>query len=186
MPDGTSRLRLTAMASHTASELETAAHVLGEVARAIGSNPAEIGPPLEEGASELEPAIPYGESPCRTPTVHPGRTTSLADLEREAAAAELDAGRERLAARRASAGARPVDAERASGAPEHRGGRSGIGRTPRSTSSARPPCPARPSLTERAAARVLFITGTQHGAGRRTGAPRGRGDGGRGGARACA
>jgi 8-amino-7-oxononanoate synthase len=45
---GTSRLRLAAMASHTRAELRTAARVLGEVARAIGLDPAAIGPPPAE------------------------------------------------------------------------------------------------------------------------------------------
>ncbi len=40
VPAGTSRLRLTAMASHTPSELEMAASVLGEAARALGLDPA--------------------------------------------------------------------------------------------------------------------------------------------------
>jgi glycine C-acetyltransferase/8-amino-7-oxononanoate synthase len=45
---GTSRLRLTAMASHTASELQMAARVFGEAARELGLEPASMGPaPLE-------------------------------------------------------------------------------------------------------------------------------------------
>ncbi len=120
VPDGTSRLRLTAMASHTASELEAAAHVLGDVARAMGLDPAEVGPPLEERrASELEPAIPHGEelTPDAEPFI-PAAPPSAADLEREAAAAELDAGRERLAAAVRARVRVPFDAERAAGAPE--------------------------------------------------------------------
>ena len=117
---GTSRLRLTAMASHTASELETAARVLGEVARAMGLDPAEIGPPLEERRpSELEPAVPYDEEPMpdAEPFI-PAAPPSLADLEREAAAAELDAGRERLAAAVRARVRVPFDAEHASGRAE--------------------------------------------------------------------
>jgi 8-amino-7-oxononanoate synthase len=45
---GSSRLRLTAMASHTGSELEMAASVLGEAARAIGLDPASLEPALPE------------------------------------------------------------------------------------------------------------------------------------------
>jgi 8-amino-7-oxononanoate synthase len=45
---GSSRLRLTAMASHTASELEMAARVFGEAARAIGLEPASLTPALPE------------------------------------------------------------------------------------------------------------------------------------------
>ena len=41
---GTSRLRLAVMASHTAEELKMAARVLGEAARAIGLDPAAMGP----------------------------------------------------------------------------------------------------------------------------------------------
>ena len=41
---GTSRLRLAAMASHTAEELKMAARVIGEAARAIGLDPAAMGP----------------------------------------------------------------------------------------------------------------------------------------------
>jgi 8-amino-7-oxononanoate synthase len=44
VPAGTSRLRLAAMATHTAEELEMAASVLGEAARKIGLDPASMGP----------------------------------------------------------------------------------------------------------------------------------------------
>jgi hypothetical protein len=45
---GTSRLRLAAMASHTASELEMAAGVLGTAARELGLEPSSLAPPLAE------------------------------------------------------------------------------------------------------------------------------------------
>jgi hypothetical protein len=45
---GTARLRLTAMASHTASELQLAAGVFGKVAREIGLDPASTKPGLPE------------------------------------------------------------------------------------------------------------------------------------------
>ena len=48
VPGGSSRLRLTAMASHTASELEMAASVFGEAARALGLEPASLTPALPE------------------------------------------------------------------------------------------------------------------------------------------
>jgi glycine C-acetyltransferase/8-amino-7-oxononanoate synthase len=54
---GSSRLRLTAMASHTASELEMAASVFGDAARAIGIEPASLAPALperQEAADERE------------------------------------------------------------------------------------------------------------------------------------
>ena len=43
VPAGTSRLRLTAMASHTPAELRQAARVLGEAARKLGLDPAAMG-----------------------------------------------------------------------------------------------------------------------------------------------
>src|SRR5271154_2123294 len=62
VPDGTSRLRLTAMASHTAEELGMAARVLGEVARGMGLAPAAIGPPLvERRIPEAEPLVAEAE-----------------------------------------------------------------------------------------------------------------------------
>jgi glycine C-acetyltransferase/8-amino-7-oxononanoate synthase len=56
---GTSRLRLTAMASHTASELRMAARVFGEAARKLGLDPTAMTPPLAEqqvAAEEREAA----------------------------------------------------------------------------------------------------------------------------------
>ncbi|HXW58390.1 MAG TPA: 8-amino-7-oxononanoate synthase, partial [Solirubrobacteraceae bacterium] len=43
VPSGTSRLRLTAMASHTPAELRRAARALGQAARAAGLEPGEMG-----------------------------------------------------------------------------------------------------------------------------------------------
>jgi len=48
VPMGTSRLRLTAMASHTSSELQLAASVFGDAARKLGLDPAAMAPPLPE------------------------------------------------------------------------------------------------------------------------------------------
>jgi glycine C-acetyltransferase/8-amino-7-oxononanoate synthase len=48
VPAGSSRLRLTAMASHTASELEKAARVFGAAARAIDLDPESLAPALAE------------------------------------------------------------------------------------------------------------------------------------------
>jgi glycine C-acetyltransferase/8-amino-7-oxononanoate synthase len=45
VPDGTSRLRLAAMASHTADELRNAAKALAEAARTVGLDPSSIGSP---------------------------------------------------------------------------------------------------------------------------------------------
>jgi 8-amino-7-oxononanoate synthase len=54
VPAGSSRLRLTAMASHTASELEMAATVFADAARAIGLDPASIAPALSERQTTIE------------------------------------------------------------------------------------------------------------------------------------
>ncbi len=51
---GSSRLRLTAMASHTASELEMAASVFGNAARAIGLEPASLAPALPERQAAVD------------------------------------------------------------------------------------------------------------------------------------
>jgi glycine C-acetyltransferase/8-amino-7-oxononanoate synthase len=45
VPDGTARLRLAAMASHTAEELREAAKTLAEAARAVGLDPTAVGSP---------------------------------------------------------------------------------------------------------------------------------------------
>jgi 8-amino-7-oxononanoate synthase len=54
VPSGTSRLRLTTMASHTTSELEMAASVFGKVARDLGIEPATMTLPLLERATAIE------------------------------------------------------------------------------------------------------------------------------------
>jgi glycine C-acetyltransferase/8-amino-7-oxononanoate synthase len=51
VPAGTSRLRLAAMASHTASDMRLAARVLGESARELGLDPGRIGAPSAGGAA---------------------------------------------------------------------------------------------------------------------------------------
>ena len=51
---GTSRLRLTAMASHTASELEMAASVFADAARGLGIDPASFSPALAERPEPIE------------------------------------------------------------------------------------------------------------------------------------
>jgi glycine C-acetyltransferase/8-amino-7-oxononanoate synthase len=53
VPAGTSRLRLAAMASHTASDMRLAAGVLASAARKLGLDPSELGSPLQpEPAAE--------------------------------------------------------------------------------------------------------------------------------------
>jgi glycine C-acetyltransferase/8-amino-7-oxononanoate synthase len=48
VPEGTSRLRLATMASHTAADMRMAAAVLGDCARKLGLDPATIGEPVRE------------------------------------------------------------------------------------------------------------------------------------------
>ncbi len=56
VPAGTSRLRLTAMASHTHSELELAAGVFGQCARELGIDPESLLPaPAERVLAPVEP-----------------------------------------------------------------------------------------------------------------------------------
>jgi 8-amino-7-oxononanoate synthase len=50
VPGGTSRLRLAAMASHTASDMRMAATVLGDAARKLGLDPTAIGEPERKRA----------------------------------------------------------------------------------------------------------------------------------------
>ncbi len=65
VPAGTSRLRLAAMASHTAVELRQAAKTLGEAARALGLDPTSMGSrpanrprrPEAEDVDQQEPAM---------------------------------------------------------------------------------------------------------------------------------
>ena len=45
VPEGTSRLRLTVMASHRVDELQTAARVIGQAAREIGVTRRGLAPP---------------------------------------------------------------------------------------------------------------------------------------------
>jgi glycine C-acetyltransferase/8-amino-7-oxononanoate synthase len=55
VPEGTSRLRLAATASHTAADMRKAASVLGDAARKLGLDPAAIGsPPAPAGAEEAD------------------------------------------------------------------------------------------------------------------------------------
>jgi 8-amino-7-oxononanoate synthase len=67
VPAGTSRLRLTAMASHTPTDLSKAARVLGTVARDLGIDPAQMAPPPPERIArasepEREHYIPFADA----------------------------------------------------------------------------------------------------------------------------
>jgi glycine C-acetyltransferase/8-amino-7-oxononanoate synthase len=87
--EGTSRLRLTVMASHTAAELRMAAGVFGKIARAQGLEPAAMGPLHVE--RETVPTAEQVESPPlafeRTPTP----ANAPFDLEHDAAHESLPA-----------------------------------------------------------------------------------------------
>jgi glycine C-acetyltransferase/8-amino-7-oxononanoate synthase len=61
VPAGSSRLRLTAMASHTASELQKAASVFGAAARAIGLDPRSLSPAQAERGTSIERELAYVE-----------------------------------------------------------------------------------------------------------------------------
>jgi 8-amino-7-oxononanoate synthase len=65
VPAGTSRLRLAAMASHTASDMRMAASVLGEAARRLGLDPADIGEPVRE-LDAPEPGYEIEEADLRS------------------------------------------------------------------------------------------------------------------------
>jgi 8-amino-7-oxononanoate synthase len=69
VPDGTSRLRLAAMASHTTSELRQAAKVLADAAREVGLDPATLGstmPGSYSTAPASQHAVP-GSRPASKP-----------------------------------------------------------------------------------------------------------------------
>ena len=110
MPAGTSRLRLTVMASHTAAELRTAARVLGEAARKLGLNPEAMAPGLVERQLELERerALISRPSPSASPYEREGEVLSAAP-----AAADLPFERRPVrprAGRRACRGAAEAEA----------------------------------------------------------------------------
>jgi glycine C-acetyltransferase/8-amino-7-oxononanoate synthase len=83
VPAGTSRLRLTTMASHTPSELRLAARVFGEAARSLGLDPAEMGPPL------AEPVRSPAEMPVADPSMTEARRV-MAGAVRARAGAPFD------------------------------------------------------------------------------------------------
>jgi 8-amino-7-oxononanoate synthase len=95
VPAGTSRLRLTAMASHTASELEMAARVFGKAARAIGVEPASLAPALperEDASNERE--LAYTELTAVASVRSDAAIESVLapfDLERDGDGAQLPA-----------------------------------------------------------------------------------------------
>jgi 8-amino-7-oxononanoate synthase len=106
---GTSRLRLTAMASHTAAELRTAARVLGEAARKLELDPAAMSPPLAEqqlAAEELETARALEAFAAQRPYASSATLAPPFDAERDSAP------REQPAPALAEASNAPFDLER--------------------------------------------------------------------------
>jgi glycine C-acetyltransferase/8-amino-7-oxononanoate synthase len=91
VPAGTSRLRLAALASHTASELRKAATVLGAAARELGLEPSAMAPALpeqelapdeQEAATARDGEIERGDR--RTPVAQiASRPSAPFDLERD-------------------------------------------------------------------------------------------------------
>jgi glycine C-acetyltransferase/8-amino-7-oxononanoate synthase len=91
--DGTSRLRLTAMATHTATELREAAALLGRIARRIGLDPAAMAPgeserrvPLTLAGSPDFPGEISAHRPAAAPFDAAGEPASVGvpfDIERE-------------------------------------------------------------------------------------------------------
>jgi 8-amino-7-oxononanoate synthase len=88
---GTSRLRLAVMASHTAEELKMAARTIGEAARAIGLDPAAMGPRTivnrtrtdERETEEPPPPAAAGERQRDAPFDMERRSGRPFDVERE-------------------------------------------------------------------------------------------------------
>ena len=103
--DGTSRLRLTTMASHTPAELRSAAAALGAIARRIGLDPASLAEPPPERRVVAEPAAAEGWEP-----VEYSGSISAARSAEGPFDAEHDA--ERPAPASPSAAAAPFDIER--------------------------------------------------------------------------
>jgi glycine C-acetyltransferase/8-amino-7-oxononanoate synthase len=68
VPDGSSRLRLAAMATHEPEELRVAAHALADAARSVGVQPAGVGSPGHDAARG-----PSGSSPRGAASAGEGR-----------------------------------------------------------------------------------------------------------------
>jgi len=129
VPSGTSRLRLAAMASHTHSELQLAAAALGEAARALGIDPAQLEPAPPERVPSYDPyedeQVPAGVTPdglfdapfdLERDGELPDGPVSPAQRERWLAAArprEADGRREQRPPEPAIDGGEPSDADAA-------------------------------------------------------------------------
>jgi 8-amino-7-oxononanoate synthase len=89
VPEGSSRLRLTAMASHTPAELRMAAGVFGAAAREIGLDPAAITPALAEqeiALSDRRAALELGAERDLELELEPPHEAGLERLRATAAA----------------------------------------------------------------------------------------------------
>jgi 8-amino-7-oxononanoate synthase len=104
VPAGTSRLRLAAMASHTAADMVKAAGVLARAARKLGLDPAQAGAPPHRRESS-EPEADEDDAALPATEVYAAPAAPF-DLERHADPAPVPAG---AAARAPSA---PFDGER--------------------------------------------------------------------------
>jgi glycine C-acetyltransferase/8-amino-7-oxononanoate synthase len=91
VPSGSARLRLAAMASHTAADLTKAAVALGAAAKVLGLDPATIGPP-RCAATDQSPVRELDTQLAEVATVHPPPAVfDLQDLEtRELAGHDLE------------------------------------------------------------------------------------------------
>jgi glycine C-acetyltransferase/8-amino-7-oxononanoate synthase len=72
VPAGTSRLRLTAMASHTPSELRIAATVFGDAARSLGLDPASMGPRVEAREEDEAESVHESHEPSEADAIRAG------------------------------------------------------------------------------------------------------------------
>jgi glycine C-acetyltransferase/8-amino-7-oxononanoate synthase len=113
VPAGSSRLRLAAMASHTASDMRLAAGVLASAARKLGLDPSELGSPLQP-----EPAAEPEELELEAWQEHDAPPVGRAEAAPPAAPFDVEAPRPRrppAPARAETAGAgAPFDGERES------------------------------------------------------------------------
>jgi 8-amino-7-oxononanoate synthase len=106
---GTSRLRLAAMASHTATDMRMAAGVLAAAARKLGLDPAQVGtPPERQPADEPDDELvreahepsrgqPATAAPFDMERPRPPRPPAPADASAGAANAPFDGERENVA-----------------------------------------------------------------------------------------
>ncbi len=110
VPAGTSRLRLAAMASHTASDMRLAAGVLASAARKLGLDPSELGSPPEPEAAAAPAGLELEEW-----QEHDVRSARQAEARPPAAPFDVEAPRPRrppAPARAETAGAgAPFDGE---------------------------------------------------------------------------